>query len=266
MSSAYLLVSHGSRDPRPQVAMERLASLLSKSQTCVPIMTHAQERWGAGENHQLPITVGTAYLELSPVPLHMQIIEFADRAVKSGYNRLQIVPLFLLPGMHVMEDIPAEVDLAQKILGQKLQLEVRPYLGTHPGIVRLLATGIASTKAEARILLAHGSRRAGATQPVEAIAHRVGALSAYWAVAPSLESRVQELVGAGYRQIGIIPYFLFAGGITDAIAVAVEQLQEQFSSVRLDLAEPLGASQELADLIWDLINEPQRRRGRERRE
>ena len=73
---------------------------------------------------------------------------------------------------------------------------------------------------------------------------------------------MQELVGAGYRQIGIIPYFLFAGGITDAIAVAVEQLQEQFSSVRLDLAEPLGASQELADLIWDLINEPQRRRGR----
>lgn len=253
MSSAYLLVSHGSRDPRPQVAMERLASLLSKSQTCVPIMTHAQERWGAGENHQLPITVGTAYLELSPVPLHMQITEFADRAVKSGYNRLQIVPLFLLPGMHVMKDIPAEVDLAQKILGQ-LQLEVRPYLGNHPGIVRLLATGIASTKAEARILLAHGSRRAGATQPVEAIAHRVGALSAYWAVAPSLSSRVQELVGAGYRQIGIIPYFLFAGGITDAIAVAVEQMQGQFSSVKLDLAEPLGASQELADLIWDLID------------
>ncbi|HCF29500.1 MAG TPA: cobalamin biosynthesis protein CbiX [Cyanobacteria bacterium UBA11049] len=259
MPSAYLLVSHGSRDSRPQVAMERLSWLLSQSQTrtqtALQVATIAGFQKSKSEKNisNFPL-VGTACLELAPVSLHEQIREFADRALKYGYNRIEIVPLFLLPGVHVMEDIPAEVAMAQKTLGSRLKLELKPHLGTHPGLIRLLANKQATTKAEVGILLAHGSRRAGAKQPVEAIAQQLGMLSAYWAVPPSLASRVQELVSAGHQQIGIVPYFLFAGGITDAIAQSVEQLQEQFPAVEIDLAEPLGASQELALLILDLVD------------
>ena len=253
MPSAYLLVSHGSRDPRPQIAMEQLSCLLSHLQIVTKTVAGEQRRRVALENHQLRITVGTAYLELSPTPLHEQIIEFADRALVQGYKRIKIVPLFLLSGVHVMEDIPAEVAIAQKTLGQAIKLDITPHLGTHPGLVGLLAQQV-NRKAQKWILLAHGSRRAGAKEPVEAIAGQLGALSAYWAVAPSLESRVQKLAGTGYQEIGIIPYFLFAGGITDAIAQTVDQLQEKFPSVRLHLAQPLGASQELADLILDLVD------------
>lgn len=257
MSSAYLLVSHGSRDSRPQVAMERLSWLLSQSQTrtqtTLQVPTIAGFQGSKSEKNISNPLVGTACLELAPVPLHEQIREFGDRALKYGYNRIEIVPLFLLPGVHVMEDIPAEVAIAQKTLG-RLKLELKPHLGTHPGLVRLLAKKQATTKAEAGILLAHGSRRAGAKQPVEAIAKQLEVVSAYWAVPPSLASRVQELVTAGHQQIGIIPYFLFAGGITDAIAQSVEQLQGQFPAVEIHLAEPLGASQELAPLILDLVD------------
>lgn len=257
MSSAYLLVSHGSRDSRPQVAMERLSWLLSQSQTrtqtTLQVPTIAGFQGSKSEKNISNPLVGTACLELAPVPLHEQIREFGDRALKYGYNRIEIVPLFLLPGIHVMEDIPAEVAIAQKTLG-RLKLELKPHLGTHPGLVNLLAKKQATTKAEAGILLAHGSRRAGAKQPVEAIAEQLGVVSAYWAVPPSLASRVQELVTAGHEQIGIIPYFLFAGGITDAIADSVEQLQGQFPAVDIRLAEPLGASQELALLILDLVD------------
>lgn len=256
MPSAYLLVSHGSRDSRPQVAMERLSWLLSQSQTrtqtTLQVPTIAGFQGSKSEKNISNPLVGTACLELAPVPLHEQIREFGDRALKYGYDRVEIVPLFLLPGVHVMEDIPAEVAIAQKTLG-RLKLELKPHLGTHPGLVNLLAKKQATT-AEAGILLAHGSRRAGAKQPVEAIAEQLGALSAYWAVPPSLASRVQELVTAGHQQIGIIPYFLFAGGITDAIAQSVEQLQEQFPAVEIHLAEPLGASQELGLLILDLVD------------
>lgn len=257
MSSAYLLVSHGSRDSRPQVAMERLSWLLSQSQTrtqtTLQVPTIAGFQGSKSEKNISNPLVGTACLELAPVPLHEQIREFGDRALKYGYNRIEIVPLFLLPGIHVMEDIPAEVAIAQKTLG-RLKLELKPHLGTHPGLVNLLAKKQATTKAEAGILLAHGSRRAGAKQPVEAIAEQLGVVSAYWAVPPSLASRVQELVTAGHEQIGIIPYFLFAGGITDAIADSVEQLQGQFPAVDIRQAEPLGASQELALLILDLVD------------
>lgn len=261
MPSAYLLVSHGSRDSRPQVAMERLSWLLAQSQTRIrpQLRTFGKVMKGvAGEAQKAEkgVTpsfslVGTACLELAAVPLHEQVIEFGDRALKSGYNRIEIVPLFLLPGVHVMEDIPAEVAIAQNSLGSQLELDLKPHLGTHPGLVKLLAQK-ATTKA-AWILLAHGSRRAGAKQPVEGIAQQLGARSAYWAVPPSLASRVQELVSAGHEQIGIIPYFLFAGGITDAIAQEVAQLRGQFP-VEIHLAEPLGASQELALLILDLVD------------
>lgn len=265
MPSAYLLVSHGSRDPRPQVAIERLVWLISQSltrnaqlQTAGMHECKGAEKQGRKinpkskiqnlESLHLPL-VSSACLELSSLALHQQIADFGDRALELGCDRLQIVPLFLLPGVHVMEDIPAEVAIAQQSLGQ-LKLEVRPYLGSHPGLIRLLASQL--DKAKKWILLAHGSSRAGAKQPTEAIAGQLGTLSAYWAIAPSLESRVQELV-TGEAQIGILPYFLFAGGITDAIAQKVKRLQEQFPSVDFHLAQPLGASQELADLILDLV-------------
>lgn len=265
MPSAYLLVSHGSRDPRPQVSMDQLVRILSQSQTrthnrqitektAAKVSRAREETLIATSYSLLPTRVGAACLELSSLPLHEQIAEFSDRVLEEGYNRLQIVPLFLLPGVHVMEDIPSEVALAQQVLGQKLKLEIRPHLGTHQSLTYLLARQLAMTKAEAWILLAHGSRRAGSSQPVEATAKQLKALSAYWAVAPSLQLRVQELARSGHHKIGVIPYFLFAGGITDAIAQRVEQLQEQYSSISLYLAEPIGASQELADLILDLVD------------
>lgn len=260
ITSAYLLVYHGSRDPRPEVAMEQLAGLVSHSKArveataCVQTSLDTSSRNANGQLTATPVSepvVGTACLELSPEPLHEQIKKFGE-GVASGCNRIQVVPLFLLPGVHVMEDIPAEVAIAKLAFGQKLKIDLRPHLGTHPGLSRLLANQVAATT-DAWILLAHGSRRAGSKEPVEAMARQLGSQTAYWAVPPSLESQVKELVGAGYRQIGIIPYFLFTGGITDAITQSVEQLKVQFPGVLLELAEPLGASAELADLIWDLM-------------
>lgn len=220
-------------------------------------------------NPELPL-VRTAYLELAPLPLHRQIEQFGKEAMRffgtgcaialapeavaiaPGLNRLQIVPLFLLPGVHVMEDIPVEVGLARQALNSSLTLDIRPHLGAHPGLRRLLANQMNAVSADAWILLSHGSRRPGGNQSVEALATQLGAVSAYWSVPPSLEMRVSALVDAGHRQIGILPYFLFAGGIMDAIAQAVEQLSQTFPTVNFKLAEPLAASAELADLIVDL--------------
>jgi sirohydrochlorin cobaltochelatase len=240
MSSAYLLLSHGSRDRRPEIAMQQLARLVCQKLSSEHL-------------------VGIAALEMSPQPLHEQIQQFAKSAFgdcpqSQNENHLKIVPLFLLPGVHVMTDIPAEVALAQEATGQDIIIELQPHLGSHPNLEKLLAKQISAIKAEAWILLAHGSRRPGSKETVEAIAARLSAVDAYWAGPPSLESRVKELVAAGYREIAILPYFLFAGGITDAIATSIEELKLQFSAVNFQLAEPLGASAELAELIWDLTD------------
>jgi sirohydrochlorin cobaltochelatase len=237
MPSAYLLVFHGSRDPRPDMAMHQLARLVCEQ---LP------------ENQQM---VGVAALELSSQPLNAQIRQFAQTALASGYSRVKIVPLFLLPGVHVMADIPAEVALAQEAIGEDFIIDLLPYLGTHPGLGKLLTQPLVNIKAKASILLAHGSRRPGSHQQLTATAESLGAVIAFWALPPSLESQVKELVAAGYREIAILSYFLFAGGITDAIAKSVEELKLQFPAVTFRLTPPLGASAELAELIRDLIDQ-----------
>ncbi|AFY34074.1 sirohydrochlorin chelatase [Calothrix sp. PCC 7507] len=234
---SYLLVSHGSRDRRPEIAMQQLAALV---------------------NHNQSKSVGIACLEVSPQPLHEQIKQFAKSCGEAQPlvlgHRLKIVPIFLLPGVHVMSDIPAEIALAQQALGEDVIIDLQPYLGSHPRLGSLFAKQMAVKNEAAWILLAHGSRRPGSEVPVAALAANLGAVVAFWAVPPSLESRVKELVAVGKQEIAILPYFLFAGGITDAIAQSVETLKLQFPGVTFYLAEPLGASTELAGLIWDLID------------
>jgi sirohydrochlorin cobaltochelatase len=237
MLTAYLLISHGSRDPRPEIAMQQLASLLCE---------------------KLQNQVGTAYLELQPEPLHLQIIEFSKKILAASPSkpiRIKILPLFLLPGVHVMEDIPAEVNLAQQILGGNAFIELKPYLGSNAGMTNLLAKRKTAVAAQKYILLAHGSSRPGFGKAMDRLVFNLDVITAYWAVPPTLDSQVAKLVAAGYKEIAIIPYFLFAGGITDAIASVTEKLQLQFPGVCLQLTQPLGANPELVDLIWDLLNE-----------
>lgn len=255
MPSAYLLVAHGSRDPRPQIAMEQLAKLIYQYK----LLAANSKKTRASDSHSssaltiLEPVIDIAYLELDPLPLHEQIKQKCDRALACGYDKLQVVPLFLLSGVHVMEDIPQEVAKARRISSPKITIDLQAHLGTHPGLIDLLTSQMAHVTAEAWILIAHGSRRPSAKLPIEEIASKLGASSAYWAIQPSLETRVEQLVNTGCKHIGIVPYFLFVGGITDAISATVNELKTKFPSINFQLVEPLGASPELAKLIINLI-------------
>lgn len=285
LPSAYLLVTHGSRDPRPQAAVEELARLLIENikllESSLPKNAQRLAKKldalgvqpdsfdlttstiSSSESSFLPqeLRVGTACLECHPLALHVQIQQFCDRILASlPVNHpstvkplhLQILPLFLLPGVHVKEDIPAEVAIARKHLDTRLSIDLRPHLGSHPNLSSLLTNQRISSSADAWILLSHGSRRTGGNAPVEALAKQLGVVPAYWSVSPDLKSRIQELAHIGHRRVGIIPYFLFAGAITDAIAQVVDQLSQTFPTVDLQLTPPLGASSELAELVFDL--------------
>jgi sirohydrochlorin cobaltochelatase len=243
MSNACLLVSHGSHDPRPALAAAQLAEQVTQ------LSPH--------------LWVKTAVLECSPLPLHQQIQDFAQAAIAQNCTHLYLLPLFLLPGVHVMEDIPAEVAIAQSRLGETLPLITLPYLGTNPHLYPLLkhsdppsgSTGQISTGQgeTGRVLMSHGSRRDGGNAPVAAIAAQMGAVSAYWSVAPSLQTQVANLVGQGCQDIVILPYFLFEGGITDAIAQTVAQLAQEHPTTQFTMAETLSANPNLATHIVNLF-------------
>lgn len=228
-SSAYLLVSHGSRDPRPQKAAVHLADLVSQR---------------LSTPDQSPI-VTTAPLELAPTPLYQEICQ---QAQKHQLEKLHIVPLFLLSGVHSRVDIPAEVATAQSQLDYT-ELYLHPYVGSYPGMIAVLKQQFEQLNSGARLLVSHGSRREGANQPIEAIAQQLKAKAAYWSVEPGLEAQVTALVNEGHTQIAIQPYFIFTGGIVDAIAQMVEVLKSKFPQVQFSLGQALGATPALADLI-----------------
>ena len=76
---------------------------------------------------------------------------------------------------------------------------------------------------------------------------------AYWAVPPDIETQVIELMQQGCQKLTILPYFLFAGGITDAIAHRTEELAERFPKVQFRLLPTLGATAEMAQLSVEMI-------------
>ena len=239
LSNAYLLVSHGSRDPRPQVAIEQLADRLRLHLETISSI-------------KLPILVGTAQLELAAQPLHLQISEFARQCIQIGISRIVILPLFLIPGVHVMEDIPAEIVLATEKIGDFVKLEVAPFLGLNPDFADLFGANRSSLPSQS-IILAHGSRKTGGNAIVEQLANRLDLTAAYWSVAPNLADTVAKLVATGATEIGILPYFLFAGGITDAIEKLVLELRARYPQVQLRLGEPIGNSPELVGTIGNIL-------------
>lgn len=256
LSSAYILVSHGSRDPRPQIALEQLAELLNrKLQTKYAIAQSKIYRNSIavvkGENNSL---IGTACLELAPLPLHKSIEQFALIAKEVGARRIEILPLFLLKGTHVSEDIPRKVAIAQQAVENSLQLKLKPYLGSNPRLIHLLTQQFQQLPAEKKILMSHGSRYPNGNQTCEALAAKLNAIPAYWSVSPNLAEIMAKLAQTKTKSVAILPYFLFAGGITDAIAAQVEQLQQDYPKLELLLGNPLGATAELADAIVEELN------------
>lgn len=264
MTSAYLLVSHGSRDPRPQIALERLSYLISQRLAIQGLKNNhlnsqVQELDQSKESIATLICqkerywVKTATLECHELPFHQQIIDAARSAKAAGFSQLKIVPLFLLSGVHVQEDLPTEVAIAEKHLGQDMRLILSPYLGCSPRLGRLIAQQFNQWPTDIRLILAHGSRRIQGNQPIEQLAFELDAIACYWSVPPSIETVLNDLL-LTRQSIYIVPYFLFTGGITDAIAQQINQLQQKYPQIQFKIGFPLGATPELAQVIIDLVH------------
>ena len=235
--SAYFLIAHGSRDPRSRLALE----------ACVLMVR--QELVNRREGTNLWPQVGSGVLEFGDRPLSEQIQAFAEGARRDGIHRVFLMPLFLMLGNHVQQDLPAAVEQAQAQLSIKMNLVLCPPLGSHPHLEHLVLERMAEQHCDQWILMAHGTRRPDGNATVAALADRVGALPTYWSTEPSLETQLQAIPETA--QVGIMPYFLFTGSITDAIRDKANQLQSQFPHLNLHMMPPLNPSPLLAQLLLD---------------
>jgi hypothetical protein len=220
LTSAYLLVTHGSRDPRSQIGVEHLAHLVRRKLAFMAdsAAVNSYEKNTALVLRSQPALLATAVLEGGSQTLAQQIIDFSQTAIAQNCQKLVIFPIFLLPGVHVREDIPIQVAQAQTQISHRIALILNPYLGSQRGMKALLAERFASLPPGQRLLLAHGTRLREGTELIETLAQSLDAIPAYWSVEPSLATQISKLTALGQKSFAICPYFLFAGGITDAIA------------------------------------------------
>ena len=280
MSSGYFLVFHGSRDRRPQLILSKLTQLISKQLALRLILTqgnYLQQQLDASrrKNSQnqsvedsslayesssilskskFPL-IETGSLELTTIPLHINIGKYARLVQKSGVNHLKILPLFLNLGVHVCEDIPTEIAKVQSILTPEITVELLPYLGHYPELLTILKNQFMTSPKEGRILLAHGSKYPAGNIPLQNLATQLNAKVAYWSITPSLKEQVEALISKQINRITIVPYFLFPGKITDAIALEISKLQQAFPETELRLGETLSTAEELSHLIVEVLTQ-----------
>jgi sirohydrochlorin ferrochelatase len=217
-AAALFLVTHGSKDRRSWLALQNFVAV-------------ARTKDKQGKHGDRLISGGC--LEGQELSLSQQLEQFAIEVMEKGISEIVILPLFLLSGVHVSEDIPSEVAIAQNNLPDKFTLRTTAYLGTNLQIPSLLLQhfekystlhkmaapqSAGQPSIEGRILMAHGSRREGANQVVENLASHSQAIAAYWGVEPKIETQIEMLLAQGINTINVLPYFLTEGGLTEAIA------------------------------------------------
>lgn len=248
---AYFLVAHGSRRPQSPSSLQTLADYFREAirQACSPPLAEIATPW-----------VTTGYLEFQATSLAEQLVKFY-RSLPPRMDKVHILPIFLLPGNHVREDIPLAIQAAQETLQSHQSTAVspfvlRPHLGRHPQLKAIIQANMTRYDPDAWILIGHGSRRPEGNVSIQQLASQLQAIPAFWAVQPSFSDQVKTLVAQGIRSIGVIPYFLFPGKITDAIAAQAEELSRQYPDLTLRILSPLNPTPQLANALLDLSQSP----------
>jgi sirohydrochlorin ferrochelatase len=78
--------------------------------------------------------VEAAFLQMAQPDLR----EAVDRCVKAGSARIAVLPFFLFPGAHVLEDIPKAVDALRRAY-PAVEIVLAPHLGAHPKLAEIAA-------------------------------------------------------------------------------------------------------------------------------
>jgi sirohydrochlorin cobaltochelatase len=237
---AYFLIAHGSRDARAYQGLEACAALVSQHLAMSSSLSRS-----------IPM-IGTGVLEFGDRPLAVQIADFAKAAAAKGVRQVFLLPLFLSAGNHVLQDLPEAIAEAQSKLTGEASLNLCSALSAHPNLPQLVQARMDDVlPCDRWILLAHGTRRLEGNQPIYALAAELGMVPTCWAIAPTLEEPIQALQQLGAQRIGIVPYFLFPGRITDVIEAHVVELKSKFSTLDLQITQPLNPSPLLAQLLVD---------------
>lgn len=237
-SSLYILVNHGSRENSALKGLDRLIEQI---------------------NHELytqGFLIDHVSLEFSEIPLAQAIEQIVLKRSDNSLGRVNILPLFLSSGVHLTQDIPAELAKVKIRLRKQVTIELLPHLGSFSAMPKLLEQIFVenSSNLAKRILLVHGSRLSSANLESLALAKQLQSGVAFWSIEPGLDNIIERLmIAENISSIAILPYFLFDGGIIASVQTKVKEFALKYQDVDFHLTPTLGHNSELSSLIAQAI-------------
>lgn len=219
---AYFLVSHGSPDPAPQQSMALI---------CQQLAGLGIVGWGTLEGASLP----------------EQIRRFSQQAQSQGAEGIVILPLFLLPGNHVVVDLPPAIATAKSAL----PIELLPFLGGQPLFQAWLQQAIA--RESAHILLGHGSRRPEVLPWFERLCQTCGVHPALLTQAGSLDHAIEVRMAQGYTSSKVYGYFLFGGKTVNQVHRQVATLQVRYPHHSLSFVPAIQPTPSFINVLQGIL-------------
>ena len=236
---AILLIGHGALNKASGASMIRHAALLKKG--------------GVAEF----ATAG--FLNFS----RPTFAEAAQRCADKGATHIVVQPYFLINGYYVDSVLTRLVEEARAAHPTIRFTQMQPF-GDHPALATLVIKRLHEAEAEltprensALLLMAHGTPRPHANEPIYAIAEQVeAATSRPTRVAfmecntPSIPGALAEQVAGGAERITALPYFLQSGGhVREDLPQAVGAAQRAHPHTEIVLAGHLDYDELLVDVI-----------------
>jgi sirohydrochlorin ferrochelatase len=213
--SLYILAVHGSHSPDYHHEVKALV---------------------AGVEPYLSGQALAVYLECHELSFAAQITTFLQSEAGKLIKKVELLPLFLLSGVHVCEDLPKALAELRLTWGQDMTFNLHVHLGKYEQFIKSLSQCFADYPHYYRVLFAHGSRQAGANEAIADLSQQFQANPVYWASEPTLTQQLSTLKETD-QNIFIQPYFLFSGRIPAAIAEQVNTFRAQYPG--LVLGSPL---------------------------
>lgn len=228
-STAVLLLSHGSRDPRAAYVVDGLVAAVAR-------------RGG--------LEVRAAHLDFTTPTPNVALRLLADE----GFTSVRVVPLLFTPGHHLTHDVPVAVEASG--VTQRMHVSVAPSLlsvGRRARELllkaladRLLQAGV-DRQVDALVLASAGSSSQAARLHIESLArdlecaHGIPVMPAFASAAtPSPIQALEALSDRGFQTPAVASLFVAPGKLTDLVVAACRGLP---------VADPLGVSPAFVDLL-----------------
>ena len=231
LAAPVVLAAHGSRDPRSAASMVRLADRVGR-------------HWPA------PVTAAFLDFDVPSIP------DVLRRPRPAGPDPV-VVPALLTRAYHGRVDLPAV------LAGAGVATRMAPVLGPSgpgeppdPRLIAALRRRVSELDIpyDGLVLLAAGTSHADARSTVDAVAATLAAdlnvacVAGYASASPPTAAEAVQAVRAlGATRILAASYFLAPGRLYDAAATSARL------GGALGVAEPLGAAEDLVQLVLDRI-------------